>query len=86
IEDIPRIVHEAFHLANTGRKGPVVIDFPKDMGVLKTDVELTKDINIPGYEVNNNPNKEDINKLIYMIKEAKKPLILAGAGINHSKS
>lgn len=42
IEDIPRIVHEAFHLANTGRKGPVVIDFPKDMGVLKTDVELTK--------------------------------------------
>lgn len=86
IEDIPRIVHEAFHLANTGRKGPVVIDFPKDMGVLKTDVELTKDINIPGYEVNSNPNKEDINKLIYMIKEAKKPLILAGAGINHSKS
>ena len=56
------------------------------MGVLKTDVELTKDINIPGYEVNSNPNKEDINKLIYMIKEAKKPLILAGAGINHSKS
>ena len=86
IEDIPRIVHEAFHLANTGRKGPVVIDFPKDMGVLKTDVELTKDINIPGYEVNSSPNKEDINKLIYMIKEAKKPLILAGAGINHSKS
>ena len=86
IEDIPRIVHEAFHLANTGRKGPVVIDFPKDMGVLKTDVELTKDINITGYEVNSNPNKEDINKLIYMIKEAKKPLILAGAGINHSKS
>lgn len=46
------------------------------MGVLKTDVELTKDINIPGYEVNSNPNKEDINKLIYMIKEAKKPLEL----------
>ena len=86
IEDIPRIVHEAFHLANTGRKGPVVIDFPKDMGVLKTDVELTQEINIPGYEVNSNPNKEDINRLIYMIKEAKKPLILAGAGINHSKS
>ena len=61
IEDIPRIVHEAFHLANTGRKGPVVIDFPKDMGVLKTDVELTQEINIPGYEVNSNPNKEDIN-------------------------
>ena len=42
-----------------------MIDFPKDMGVLKTDVELTKDINIPGYEVNSNLNKEDINKLIY---------------------
>ena len=33
VDDIPRIVHEAFYLANTGRKGPVVIDFPKDMGV-----------------------------------------------------
>lgn len=36
VEDIPKIVHEAFHVANSGRKGPVVIDFPKDMGVLAT--------------------------------------------------
>ena len=35
VDDIPKIVHEAFYIANTGRKGPVVIDFPKDMGVLK---------------------------------------------------
>ncbi|MGU3126488.1 hypothetical protein ACVXZZ_02370 [Staphylococcus aureus] len=51
VEDIPKIVHEAFHVANSGRKRPVVIDFPKDMGVLATNVDLCDEINIPGYEV-----------------------------------
>ncbi|HFE4927676.1 TPA: thiamine pyrophosphate-dependent enzyme [Staphylococcus aureus] len=45
VEDIPKIVHEAFHVANSGRKGPVVIDFPKDMGVLATNVDLCDEIN-----------------------------------------
>ena len=40
VEDIPKIVHEAFHVANSGRKGPVVIDFPKDMGISSTNVGL----------------------------------------------
>lgn len=86
VEDIPRIVHEAFHVANSGRKGPVIIDFPKDMGVLTTHVGLSNDIHLPGYSVQNQPKKRYIETLISMIKKAKKPLVLARAGINHSKS
>ena len=86
VEDIPRIVHEAFYVANSGRKGPVVIDFPTDMGVLATNIGLCDDINIPGYQVTTEPDTKDVDTLVSYLAEAKKPLILAGAGINHSKS
>lgn len=86
VEDIPKIVHEAFHVANSGRKGPVVIDFPKDMGVLATNVDLCDEINIPGYEVVTEPENKDFDTFISLLKEAKKPVVLAGAGINQSKS
>ena len=71
VEDIPKIVHEAFHVANSGRKGPVVIDFPKDMGVLATNVDLCDEINIPGYEVVTEPENKDIDTFISLLKEAK---------------
>ncbi|EHJ07199.1 biosynthetic-type acetolactate synthase large subunit [Staphylococcus simiae] len=86
VEDIPRIVHEAFYVANSGRKGPVVIDFPKDMGVLSTNVDLCDELNIPGYQVTTEPDVKDVDTLVSYLTEAKKPLILAGAGINHSQS
>ena len=43
VNEIPKIIHEAFHVANTGRKGPVVIDFPKDMGILSTNAEISNE-------------------------------------------
>ncbi|MFU0762863.1 biosynthetic-type acetolactate synthase large subunit [Staphylococcus pasteuri] len=86
VEDIPRIVHEAFHVANTGRKGPVVIDFPKDMGILSTNVELSEIVDLPGYQVNTVADSNDIETLVSYLNSSKKPLVLAGAGINHSKS
>lgn len=86
VDDIPRIVHEAFYLANTGRKGPVVIDFPKDMGVLTSSAPLEEEVHLPSYQVTENPNKEDIQQLSQYLNYAKKPVVLAGAGINHSKS
>ncbi|MEK5199584.1 biosynthetic-type acetolactate synthase large subunit [Staphylococcus sp. FSL H8-0121] len=86
VEDIPRIVHEAFHVANTGRKGPVVIDFPKDMGILSTNVELSETVDLPGYQVNTVADSNDIETLVSYLNSSKKPLVLAGAGINHSKS
>lgn len=86
VEDIPKIVHEAFYIANTGRKGPVVIDFPKDMGVLSTNVELAEDVSIPGYSVPDQPQKEDLTTLVSYLEQAEKPVVLAGAGINHAKA
>ncbi|KGJ24433.1 acetolactate synthase catalytic subunit [Staphylococcus haemolyticus] len=86
VNDIPRIIHEAFYLANSGRKGPVVIDFPKDMGVLKTSAPLVNKVDLPAYKVIENPKDKDISQLIQYLENAKQPLILAGAGINHSQS
>lgn len=86
VNDIPTIIHEAFHIANTGRKGPVVIDFPKDMGILSTNAQVTEELELPGYSVPNQPKKEEIQKLRDYLKSAKKPVILSGAGINHAKA
>ena len=86
VDDIPRIIHEAFYLANSGRKGPVVVDFPKDMGVLSTTAPLENEVNLPAYHVEKEVNETDIKQLSDYLAKAQKPLVLAGAGINHSKS
>lgn len=85
VRDIPRIVKEAFHIANTGRKGPVLIDFPKNISMaLFTDgdmPETPEEIYLPGYQPTYKPNYLQIQKAIQAISLAKKPLVLAGAGV-----
>lgn len=85
VSDIPRIVKEAFHIANTGRKGPVVVDFPKNVSqALFTDGDMPEtpdEIYLPGYQPNVKPNYLQIQKAIQALSEAKKPLVLAGAGV-----
>ncbi|MCM3734725.1 acetolactate synthase large subunit [Bacillus cytotoxicus] len=85
VADLPRIIKEAFHIAATGRPGPVVIDLPKNMvvetGERCNDVKL----DLPGYQPNYHPNQLQITKLLQAIETAKKPLILAGAGVLHAK-
>ena len=87
IEDIPRIIKEAFYIASTGRPGPVLIDFPKDIATGK--VELKEDdteICLPGYQPTIQPNYLQIRKLTEAVSSAKKPVILAGAGVLHAKA
>src|SRR5690606_27318061 len=84
VEDLPRIIHEAFHIANTGRKGPVLIDIPKDVSAAKTLFEPVTDVNIRGYNPTVSPNKLQVDKMIKAIKEAKRPIILAGGGVVYS--
>lgn len=86
VNEIPKIIHEAFHIANTGRKGPVVIDFPKDMGILSTNAQTTDELELPGYHVADKPAENEIQKLRDYLKSAKKPIVLSGAGINHAKA
>jgi acetolactate synthase I/II/III large subunit len=87
ISDLPRIVKEAFHIASTGRPGPVLIDIPKDISageLFDTPEEGT--INLPGYQPTTKPNPLQIKKLADAIAKSKKPVILAGAGILHGKA
>lgn len=84
VEELPRIIHEAFHIANTGRKGPVLIDIPKDVSAAKTLFQPVTEVNIRGYNPTINPNKLQVDKMIKAIAEAKKPLILAGGGVVYS--
>lgn len=80
--DIPKVVNEAFHIAGTGRPGPVLIDFPMDL--LKQEFDYPdeeEEINIRGYKLIGKANEAQIKKVADAIKEAKQPVILAGGGV-----
>ena len=81
IEDIPRIVKEAFYVATSGRPGPVLIDIPKDIAAGTANVPEEQEIVLPGYQPTVQPNYLQIRKLTEAVSRAKKPVILAGAGI-----
>lgn len=81
-KDIPRIVKEAFHIARTGRPGPVLIDFPKDIQNQIVDkFEYPKSIDLKGYKPKEQGNIRMIKQAAEWISSAKRPLILAGHGI-----
>lgn len=86
VSDLPRIIKEAFHIAATGRPGPVVIDLPKNMVVETGERCSNVEMDLPGYQPNYHPNQLQITKLLQAIEVAKKPLILAGAGVLHAKA
>jgi acetolactate synthase-1/2/3 large subunit len=83
-EDIPRIITEAFHIANTGRKGPVVIDLPKNISVNQVAEINDTMIDITSYQPTTEPNGKQLRKIIDALATSKKPLILAGGGINYA--
>ncbi|QHW33288.1 biosynthetic-type acetolactate synthase large subunit [Paenibacillus rhizovicinus] len=82
--DLPRIIHEAFHIANTGRKGPVLIDIPKDVSAELTMFEPVTEVSIRGYNPTVQPNKLQVDKMIKAIQEAERPIVLAGGGVVYS--
>ncbi len=84
VEDLPRVIHEAFHIASTGRKGPVLIDIPKDVSAQVAKFEWSEEINIRGYHPTVNPNKLQVDRLVKAIEEAERPVILAGGGVVYS--
>ncbi|WP_068503778.1 biosynthetic-type acetolactate synthase large subunit [Paenibacillus kribbensis] len=85
VEELPRIIHEAFHIANTGRKGPVLIDIPKDISAAQTlFVPQTGPVTMRGYSPTVTPNKIQLDKLTQAISEAERPFILAGGGVVYS--
>ncbi|MBN3032522.1 MAG: biosynthetic-type acetolactate synthase large subunit [Candidatus Saganbacteria bacterium] len=80
-EDLPRIVKEAFHIARTGRPGPVVIDIPKDIFVNKIDYKYPDKVNIPSYRPSTEGHPKQINLAAKAIQAAKKPVLYIGGGV-----
>lgn len=80
--DIPRVVKEAFHIARTGRPGPVLIDFPKDIQNQMVEAfEYPKSVHLPGYQPKEKGNSRMIKMAAEWLMNAEKPLILAGHGV-----
>ncbi len=86
IEDLAGTIQEAFHIARSGRPGPVLVDLPKDMMALKTDLKPARPVTLKSYRPNYKPNVRQLGKVVALIKKAKKPLILAGGGVILSKA
>lgn len=86
VYDIPRIVNEAFHIATTGRPGPVLIDFPMDVLKERVADESDEQINLRGYKLPGKANESQIKKVAAALREAKRPILLAGGGINLSNA
>ncbi len=80
IKDLPRIVKEAFHIASTGRPGPVLIDLPKDIQVAKDDFEYPEKVNLPGYKPNYVGNARQIKEAAEAIQVAERPILYVGGG------
>lgn len=83
VNDIPRIFREAFYIADTGRKGPVLIDIPCDIQKmsLKRDLVYPDEVDIRGYKPNTKGNRQQMEKVIAAINKAEKPLICVGGGV-----
>ena len=81
IADIPRIVKEAFHIAISGRPGPVLIDLPKNVQQARTQPVFPKEINLRGYHHNYKASEVELNEIIGLIEKSERPVLYVGGGI-----
>ena len=80
VNDLPRVMNEAFHLATSGRPGPVLVDLPKDVVSAECEADFTDEFHLPGYAPPARGLTEDLEKAAELISFSKKPLLYVGAG------
>jgi len=80
VNDLPRIMNEAFHLATSGRPGPVLVDLPKDVVSAECKTDFTDEFHLPGYAPPGRGSAEDLEKAAQLISSSRKPLLYVGAG------
>jgi acetolactate synthase-1/2/3 large subunit len=85
VKDIARVIKEAFHIAKSGRPGPVLVDLPKNLMIATTSYKPLKTVKLRSYQPNYKPNVRQLHKVVQLIKKSRKPLILAGGGVLLSK-
>ncbi len=81
INEIPRIVKEAFYIAQTGRLGPVLIDVPKNVQQARTQPIFPKEINLRGYNAGRRASDLELNEIIGLIEKSERPVLYVGGGI-----
>ena len=85
-EELGRIIKMAFYIASTGKPGPVLIDIPKDIQTQSGSPEYPKEVDIRGYKPNESVHIGQLKRAYKLLRGAKKPLLLAGGGINIAKA
>jgi len=79
--EIPRTIHEAFHIARTGRPGPVLVDIPQDLSRADIPYEPVSDVHLPGYQPTIEGNQKQIRLAAKAMANARRPVIYAGGGV-----
>lgn len=81
VEDIPRVLAEAFHIARTGRPGPVLVDIPKDLLQASAPYEWPPAVQLPGYKPTTQPHGKQIRQAAELIAAARRPVLYVGGGV-----
>ena len=80
VDDIPRVMKEAFHIATTGRKGPVLVDLPKDVTSAECHADFPERVYLPGYSVRSKADPEGLREAAEIIRRSRRPLLYLGGG------
>ncbi|SDL98273.1 biosynthetic-type acetolactate synthase large subunit [Bacillus sp. OK048] len=84
--DLSRVMAEAYHIASTGRPGPVLVDIPKDVGKQKVPFEFCEKVDLPGYKPIYEPYLPQIEEIALQISKSRRPLLYIGGGVIHSEA
>ncbi len=86
VNDIPRIVKEAFHIAQSGRPGPVVVDIPKNVQQARTQPVFPKEVHLRGYSADKRADDIALNEVVGLIEKSERPVLYIGGGIISSNA
>jgi len=86
VEELGRTIKEAFHIARSGRPGPVLVDIPKDVMQATVSYKPVKEVLLKSYNPTYEPNVKQLPKVLNLIEEARKPLIFTGGGVILSRA
>jgi acetolactate synthase-1/2/3 large subunit len=85
-QEIPRAIHEAFHIARSGRPGPVLVDIPQDLSRAEIDYQPVTDVRLPGYQPRVEGNQKQIRQAAKALAAAQRPVIYAGGGVVNAEA
>ncbi|MGH2902950.1 MAG: biosynthetic-type acetolactate synthase large subunit, partial [Solirubrobacteraceae bacterium] len=85
-QELPRAIHEAFHIARSGRPGPVLVDIPQDLSRAEIDYEPVTDVRLPGYQPKVEGNQKQIRQAAKALAAAQRPVIYAGGGVINAEA